>query len=288
MRRSEHTVEVPITSRISLYRQVKRIEIHTTVTNLARDHRLRVHFPTPWRLGSSFAECAFDVVERPIALPTDAADWIEQPVPTHPQATFVDLSNGEIGLMVANRGLPEYEALYEAGGTAIALTLLRCVGWLSRDDLACRRGHAGPGLETPKAQCLGTCSFAYALIPHAGDWRTAFQRAHAFNAPLRGIVTDLHQGLLPPEGSFVQISPSSLVVTAVKAPEKDKGLILRFYNTEDHEVKAEVGLYRPFRKVMLVNLNEEELRELGINGEGKVSLAVRGKEILTLKFQFRD
>jgi mannosylglycerate hydrolase len=284
-KRSEDTVEVPITSRISLYSQVRRIEIHTMVTNRARDHRLQVDFPTPWRVESSFAESAFDVVERPIALPTDTAKWIEQPVPTHPQATFVDLNDGQKGLLVANKGLPEYEALQEEG-TAIALTLLRCVGWLSRDDLPCRRGHAGPELETPEAQCLGSHSLAYALIPHAGDWCTAFRQAHAFNSPLRGVITDLHEGSLPPKGSFVGVSPPSLVISAIKAAEEREGLILRFHNTEDRDVKAEVGLCQPFRKVTLVNLNEEELGEIRINEEGKVSLPVRGKGIVTLKFQF--
>jgi mannosylglycerate hydrolase len=283
-RRSEDRVEVPIVSRISLYPQLRHIEIQTTVTNRALDHRLRVHFPTPWQLESSFAESAFDVIERPIALPAATAGWTEQPVPTHPQATFVDLNDGQQGLLVANRGLPEYEALYEEEGATLALTLLRCVGWLSRDDLSCRRGHAGPELQTPEAQCLATHSFLYALIPHAGDWRTAFHQAHAFNTPLRAMITDRHAGPLAPEGSLAEISPSSLVISAIKAAEEGQGLIVRFYSTEDHEVNAEVALYRPLRKVMLVNLNEEELRELKANREAGVSLPVRGKEIATLKF----
>ena len=40
------------------------------------------------------------------------------------------------------------------GGRA-GLTLLRCVGWLSRGDLGTRRGHAGPELPVPGPQCLG-------------------------------------------------------------------------------------------------------------------------------------
>jgi hypothetical protein len=39
------------------------------------------------------------------------------------------------------------------GNPQIALTLLRCVGWLSRDDLSTRRGHAGPYMATPGASC---------------------------------------------------------------------------------------------------------------------------------------
>jgi len=286
--RSQETIEIPITSRISLYPRVRRIEIHTTVTNQARDHRLRVHFPTPWREESSFAESAFDVVERPIALPIDTVDWIEHPVATHPQATFVDLSDGYGGLMVANRGLPEYEAFHEGNSTTLALSLLRCVGWLSRDDLSCRRGHAGPELETPEAQYLGTHSFDYALIPHTGDWRTSFDEAHAFNAPLRAIVTNLRRGTLPVEGSFVEIGPSSLVISAIKSAEDGNGLILRFWNTEGLDVKVEVKLFKPFERVALVNLNEEELEELRSDGTRNVSVPVRGKEIVTLKLQFRS
>ncbi len=285
-RRLADTVEMPITSRISLYPGVKRIDVRTTVTNHASDHRLRVHFPTPWRVESSFAESAFDVVERPIDLPMNTKGWIEQPVPTHPQATFVDLSDGSSGLMVANKGLPEYEAFRDASGTTIALTLLRCVGWLSRDDLNCRRGHAGPEMETPEAQCLGTYSFDYALIPHTGDWRTAFHEAHAFNVPLRGMVTDLHAGSLPWEGSFANTSPSSLTISAIKIPEEGKGLIVRLHNPEDHEVEAEVCLYRRFDRASLVNLNEVEPGKLPVDDEGKVSLPVRGKGIVTFKFEF--
>lgn len=282
--RCSDETEVLITSRISLYPQVRRIDIQTTVQNSARDHRLRVHFPTSLPVETSFAESAFDVVERPISLPANTADWVEQPVPTHPQAGFVDLSDGPLGLMIANRGLPEYEALQEGNGTTVSLTLLRCVGWLSRDDLACRRGPAGPQLETPEAQCLGTHSFAYAVIPHAGDWRTSCHEAHGFSAPLHGIATDVHLGPLCWEGSFLQLSPCSLVVSAIKAPAEGEVLILRFWNTEDREVEAEVNLSVPFNRVGLVNLNEEDRIELKTEGERKVSLHVRAKGIATLKF----
>ncbi len=285
-RRRDDTIEMPIISRITLCPHVQRIEIRTTLTNRARDHRLRVHFPIPWRVESSFAESAFDVVERPVALPSDTAAWAEQPAPTHPQAMFVDLSDGQRGLMMANRGLPEYEAFYEDKGTTLALTLLRCVGWLSRDDLSCRRGHAGPGLETPEAQCLETYSFDYALIPHAGDWRAAFREAHAFNAPLRGIVTDMHSGTLPLQNSFIRTGPSGLVVSAIKAPEEGEGLIVRLCNTEDHEVPAEVCLHKAVDRASLVNLNEEELRRLTVNNEGGVSLPVPGEGIVTVRLEF--
>ena len=284
--RAEETVELPIVTRVSLSPGVRRVDVWTTVDNQAQDHRLRAHFPTPIRTDVSHAEGHFDVVSRPVDLPTDTADWVEQPSPTHPQRTFVDVNDGERGLMVINRGLPEYEVLRGEAGVTVALTLLRCVGWLSRDDLVTRPGHAGPGLPTPGAQCPGRHVFEYAVVPHAGDWTACFQEAHAFNAPLRAVLTSVHQGSLPPAGSFVTVEPDTVVVSAVKAAETGDGLIVRVYNVGEESVEGRLRLWRPCRRATLVNLNEEELKELKVpGGQREVGLAIGKKQIVSVKFQ---
>src|SRR5207248_8569003 len=116
---------------------VRRIDIHTSINYLANDRRLRVMFPVPYAIGSATAEGAFEVRTRPIAAlrPDDISEWSEEPVNCFPQKRFVDVSNGTVGLGILNRGLPEYEIVPDdAGGMAIALTLLRCVDWLSRSE----------------------------------------------------------------------------------------------------------------------------------------------------------
>jgi hypothetical protein len=151
--RSTERVDCEIVSQVRLYRGVPRIDMETAVDNRAEGHRLRVLFPSGVASEHSHAEQHFGVVKRPSAPAEYDSTWYERPVATHPQKTFTDLSNGKHGLMVANRGLPEYEVLTEADGTAtLALTLLRCVSWLSRDDLPERRGRAGPnGREADEA-----------------------------------------------------------------------------------------------------------------------------------------
>ena len=290
--RSEAMVEVPITSCVSLSPGLPRIDLRTEVVNRARDHRLRVHFPTPIQTDRSWADGHFDVIARPLppSVPPstggrDTADWVEQPVPTHPQRTFVDVSDGEIGLMVANRGLPEVEVIGENEGATVALTLLRCVGWLSRADLACRRGNAGPSLETPEAQCPGPHVFEYALIPHAGDWASVSRQAHFFNAPMRAVVTALHKGPLPPQLGFIHIEPAALVVSAIKGAEVGDGLIVRAHNIGREAVEGHLRLWRSFRGATLVNLNEEEIAELEVEGCEEITLPVRGGQIVTIKFQ---
>ena len=50
-------------------------------------------------------------------------------------------------------------------GGDLLVTLLRCVGQLSRDDVPTRPGHAGWPMATPLAQCLGRERIQLALCP---------------------------------------------------------------------------------------------------------------------------
>jgi alpha-mannosidase len=281
--RSNQLIALPISTHISLSPGLPRIDFVTTVENCATNHRLRVHFPAPIATNVSHAEGHFDVLTRTLDLPRNTQDWPEQPVPTLHQRTFVDVSDGKIGLLVASKGLPEYEVVPGANGVTVALTLLRCTGWLSRDDLHCRRGHAGPGLPTPGAQCLGTHVFEYALIPHSGGWENAYAQAHAFNAPLRAVAPPSSGGPLPLELSFVRSSPPGFVLTAIKRAEEGDGLIVRGFNSTDAtcEVTLEANLL--WSKVTEVALDESLLRNLGKEGDS-VRFVARPKQIVTLRF----
>ncbi len=280
--RSDEMVDVPLVTHVSLSPGVPRLDFITHVENRACDHRLRVHFDTPIQTAVSCAEGHFDVVIRPVALPAHSADWPEQPVATHPQRSFVDVSDGQRGLMVVNCGLPEYEVLPNPDGVAVALTLLRCVGWLSRDDLACRRDHAGPGLPTPEAQCLGRYAFAYALIPHRGDWQSVYAQAHAFNVPLRAVTVSSSGGALPPSLSFIRAEPSTFVLSAIKQAEEGDGIVVRGYNIGAEACQVVLRLSRPARRAVRTNLNEEAREELAVE-DGAVRFTARAKEIVTLK-----
>ncbi len=284
-RRSARWIDLPITTRVTLTAGVQRVDFETTVENTARDHRLRVHFPVPFAAERAYAEGHWEVVEWPTEPPAGGPDWAEQPVSTRPQRGWVCLSDGRVGVTVANRGLPEVEARRTEEGAEIALTLLRCVGWLSRDDFPCRRGHAGPGLAVPGAQCPGRHTFRYALIPHVGDWRAAFAEADAFQTDLRALATPPHPGPLPPTLSFVRIDSPALRVSALKPPEEGEGLILRIWNIEDQSVEGTIRFWRPFARAVRVNMAEEGTEELAA-GADTLRLPVGGREVVTVRIEF--
>ncbi|MBV9278854.1 MAG: hypothetical protein JOZ41_02120, partial [Chloroflexi bacterium] len=239
VRRAGETVPYAIATDVWLGAGQRRVDFVTRLHNPARDHRLRVLFPTPIESRSVHVDGHFDVIERAVARP-EGQGWAEPPSPTAHQRAFVDVSDGTAGLAVFNRGLPEYEALRSGAGVGVALTLLRCVGWLSRGDLSTRPGSAGPEVATPEAQCLGEYEFHYAVAPHAGTWEAILHDAHAYNAPCTIITDRTTEGVLPsdveepapiawepmprpagleglpPSASFVTLEPSELVLSALR------------------------------------------------------------------------
>jgi alpha-mannosidase len=287
--RSAQMTDYPVVSEIALTPGVRRIDIHTSVENTARDHRLRVTFPLPYSVQTAAAEGTFEVRERPVAAPrpADVSEWIEEPVNTFPQKRFVDASNGTIGLGVLNRGLPEYEIIPDGSGQmAVAVTLLRCVEWLSRSDLSTRKGDAGPQELTPEAQCLGHHEFDYSLVPHSGDWEAeealVLREAQAFNTPIHALVTEQHDGQLPSQSTLIEVEPPSLVVSAIKQSEAGNGVIIRVYNPLSHSVQATIQPGLDCTQAFVTNLNEEPIGQpQGV----PLHIDVRPAEIVTVLFQ---
>jgi alpha-mannosidase len=282
--RLQNMVTIPIRSRVSLVPGGERVDIHTEIENTAKDHRLRVHFPAPFGEQSADYDGHFQVVRRPLGVLEKTDKWLEDPRPETHQRAFTNVSDGAIGLMIANRGLPEVEVLKKGDRVEIALTLLRAVGWLSRDDMPVRQGHAGPAYETPGGQVMGKWAYDYAIIPHKGDWRAACQHAYAFEAPLRAMPTAIHPGELMPEGAFITHNPAEFVISAVKEAENGKGWLVRGYNISPENLELNLKPLRRFERAAPVNLAEEALTPLSVESDGAVKIQVGGHQIISILF----
>ncbi len=258
--RSEKTVKVPVVSEVFLYKGVNRIDIRTMVDNKAMDHRFRVKFPLGIISDKVAADSHFYVIERSVKQ-EKKENWIEV-VMTHPQLYWVDVSDGEKGVTIANKGIPEYETREEEGGVALYLTLFRSIGWLSRDDLQTRKGRAGPPIPTPGAQCLRKMTFEYSIIPHRGTWLSSksYRIAREFAEPLMAVPL---YSLKATSRMGVGVEPAELIVTAFKKAEDNDALILRFYNIAGEEVEGVVKLGFKVKEVWRANLNEEPLEKIG-------------------------
>jgi alpha-mannosidase len=268
--RSADTVTCRIRTYLTLAAGVKRLDIRTVFDNRAKDHRLRVLFPTGIPARVSYAESTFDVVERPIEVP-ECPDWREPMPAMHPQRSFVDVSGGGVGLTVANKALWEYEVKDDEART-VALTLLRATG----------SGVCGPELQKG-GQLPGEHVFEYALYPHAGDWEEAmsWRQAHAFNAPLIVGQTGIHGGDLPMKASLVAVFGDRFVMTALKKSDAGDSLLVRGFNigTEPENVRLSVPGLAVCEQV---DLKEDALGTVDVEGEA-VGVSVDPRRIVAYR-----
>ncbi len=285
--RLAETDVLPVVTTLRLRPGARRLDAHVELVNPARNHRLRLLFPTGVKSDTAIVDGHFDRLVRRPPEPVDTTGWAEQPQPTAAQRAFTAVAADGAGFLLAARGLPEYELIPGAAGATLALTLLRAVGWLSRDDLACRPGHAGPERATPGAQCLGPASADYSLIPFGGagfGLDDAAQDAYAFTAPLRGVAVAGSSGTLPAALQAVTLEPAALVLTAIKPPESGDGIIVRLYNSHTERVSGRLAFGWPVREVVPVNLLEEPVgAPYALDEGGSVRLDVPGKRIVTLR-----
>jgi alpha-mannosidase len=272
-------------SRLRLTRESRYLEISTRVDTQARDHRLRVKFPSGIKADYSQAEGNFDLMKRPIFPEEDASSWIDKERGIQPQQSFVDLTDGKIGLGLLNRGLREFE-VEEEEARPVGLTLLRGIRY---PRIA---GGADPWADDPipvKCQCLGSFEFDYAIYPHRGDWERGelYAEARRFNAPLR--VTQCSAGLraLKPELSFLEIGPRPLTLSALKVAESGRSLIVRVFNPTGRKLSGRIGTANAMKRARLVNLNEEPLRELELGDPHRLELEILPKKIVTLELFVR-
>jgi alpha-mannosidase len=183
--RSSNCERLELALTATLYAGLDRVDLVVDVTNRARDHRFRAALRTPIVANDAVHDTSFGVIRRPLA-PTEPRGT-EDVYPTVPHRTFTAVEGGEFSAAIASRGILEVEARPERAGTTILLTLLRCVGWLSRSDLATRRGGAGPELETPDAQEQGEHRFEFAVATFRGSYldNGLLQRVEAYTSPPR-------------------------------------------------------------------------------------------------------
>ncbi len=267
-------VELPLALRVSLVTRLRRVELEIEAENVARDHRLRVLFPTGIRTDRVLVRELLGLVERPVRSPAQD-DWVERPGGLAPQRGLVAVADGQVSLAVLTDGLPEYEAIPGLAGVTLAITLVRSVGWLARADLLTRRDTLGPPVKTPEAQCPGRHRFRLGLLTGPADLGPAelVRAAEVFRTGLLGVVAGRWAGQRPPAGTLLEIDPQGLILSALYLT--DAGLVVRFYNPGPAGQAARLRLPAGYRRAVPADgLGRPAGPELPVDGEGFTRLPV--------------
>ncbi|MBI4421524.1 MAG: hypothetical protein HY560_11930 [Gemmatimonadetes bacterium] len=245
-------------------------------TNLRRNHRLRVKFPLPGnaRPTRSVADMQFGWVGRERREYDRNAFPKEWPVTTAPMHRYVSVATGAggSGLTVFARGAFEYEL---GRGGAVAVTVFRAVGDLSRGDLAARPGHAAWPLRTPAAQEpgrfrleLAVSSLAVREESEPALWQAMEHLAEEFHAPCAGLM--LRYGIAVPamvEGPT--LTGSGLAFKALKPREAGPGVVARCVNLTDTVVEGAWTWPAPVARAYEARLDETPIRECPLEAGGR-------------------
>jgi len=215
------------------------IRYRIAVTNTARDHRLKMVFPTDMPGQRIVAEMPFEFAARPESVDNS------RPIPSalepvlrgarectrefsFPMNDFVAVSDERQTFAVMTLGLREYEV---RDGT-LFVTLLRSVGWLARTDLRTRLGDAGPLMYTPGAQCLRELQYDIGILAAAGPLEiTALPRwVQMFHNP--PFLVQIRQSPGHESEGFSLPVPElpDCKLTALKVADSGDGFVARFYN----------------------------------------------------------
>ena len=285
--RSKVLSKCPFIMTFSLVKGIDRIDCHMEFENNARDHVLKVRFPSGIATDFSESYDIFNITSRPVELAVPE-DWMEYPQSAHPTHGYIGVHDGQEGMSVGTAGLTEYEAVQLEEETAVEVTLLRCVGWLSRTDLLTRKGNGGWTIETEDGQCLGKQNFDFSVTYHENDTEKAFGTIEKFRYPSYVYpVSKKAEIQLVGCGGYINALPSGVELSAFKIAEDQSGIILRMYNLGEETKEVSLPVPEQVKRAYAVNLAEGAEKEMDIQS-GEARFEIYPKQIVTLKWLVLD
>lgn len=280
-KRSEEKVVFKITSRITLKKGSKKVDIRTSIHNNAQNHRLRVAFPTGIKAEYTYASGHFTVDERPTVPEKDKEGKYWPEMQTLPMQHFVDISDGKNGLGLLNNCLTEYE-IREDEDKTLYLTLFRAVGnmivtWW--EAVGVFPGKMGSQLQRDM-------EFQYSIYPHEGDWEkgNVYKEAENLNVALAPYqITQHNLGFLPQKYSFFSIQPENLILSAFKKAEDRDTFIMRLFNPTNSSLLGRIQFAAEIKEGYMTDLNEKRLDKLFIEKSSHIEIKVESNKIVTIE-----
>lgn len=268
--RSAESIAFPLTTYLTLEKDSPMLKIRTELNNTAKDHRLRMLFPTDLSTAGHLADSVFDVIERS---DIPGKSW-KNPSRCQRMQYFCAAEDEECGLAVINRGSYEYELIPER--KQIAVTLLRCVGEM---------GDWGV-FPTPDAQCPGFFSAELAVLPYKANAfrQSGCREAIQFQTDLSAFQIQNAEGTLPERGSFLDCSGPGLAFTALKPSADGKALILRACNVTNEASELIIAV-RENCTCYASSITECRGERIIPEKTGQIFIPVGKKEIKTIRIE---
>ena len=276
---------IPIITTFTFYKDISRVDFHVKMKNTAKDHRLRACFKLPWKTDKSCTSTHFGWIERS-TVPRMIDSAAERPSGIQPQKRFIRVDpprdSPPTSVSIFNVGLPEVEVI---DGRIIAITLLRCVEWLSRGDIPERPAHAGPFLPTPGAQELDEeyeFDLAFMLHSRTEPVTSTIDHSEAFSLNARA---EYLEGSLPSKTLLVpmiDLRDKNLKISSIRFDD-DGNLLVTVYNPSFVAITSSMKIHTNIKKLQHVRLDETIIQDVSLNNKNEIELSFDPLEIKMLK-----
>jgi alpha-mannosidase/mannosylglycerate hydrolase len=278
--RTDEFVDLVLDSSVVLRAGQAFVEVETKVVNTAKDHRLRVLFPSGATEATTFlADSAFDVVERPIALRDDVHTYREVEVEAKPQQFWTAVHTDQRGLaIVCDGGLLE-SGVRDQAERPIILTLYR-----STMRTVMTAGE-------PEGELLGhAMSFRYRIVPLQGapDRAALFDRAQELGGGLRTVQLEARDvrvrvtnPILPATGSLLKIDGGAVLTSLRRVND---AVEIRAFNPTEKDEASQLDVASELKATSALPVDLESLPsgdKLSL-ARNTLPLTLGAKQIITL------
>ena len=150
------------------------------------------------------------------------------------------------------------------------------------------------------AQCIGTYTYRYAVVPHTGGYEMPYLEWEDFKTPLRlfadripeeAVLPEYQNPLagteLPSRASFLELTGKNVLLSAVKKQEDRNSLIVRVHNFGDTETEAKIRPTVPGfvpTEAYAVNLAETRQSQCEMKEDGAVCVRIPRHGLATIEF----
>jgi alpha-mannosidase len=251
------------TQRVSLDYNSPLVRFDTHIDWQERHMLLKVAFPVEVLASAATYEIQWGSLQRPTHWNT-SWDWARFEACAQ---KWVDLSEGGYGVSLLN----DCKYGHDIKDNVIRLTLLRAT------------------TEPDPTADVGEHTFSYALLPHAGDWRSGtVPAAYHMNNPTL-IAAKAGRNRETGELTTVQLASvdaDHVVIETIKQAEDGRGVILRLYESQQKRGEVHIKTMAPIKAAWRCDLLETDKEQIVTDGSNTLSLHVRPFEIQTLRLVF--
>ncbi len=276
--RSQRKVELKIVSEITLKQDSGKVYIETKIENNAKDHRVKMLFPTNIAGDKYWASQAFYFEERQTGAAPETFDWLEQdPQEKHFDGIIYKTDASGNGLaFIGQEGFHQAGVLDDQEST-ISVVMFRSFG----------RVHLA---NNPKeSQIQGELNFRYTILPMNPE----IDKCELLNCRKYDFLNENVVFTRCPEDvtansttDILKIEGANVSTSIIKMAENsDDTIILRVFNTEKHDAKMQLTLAKEAEQISITDLYESEKKLLGENAN-RIELELKPFEIKTIAIRF--